>query len=229
MYRIDRAEALRYLGYRGQAIEPQLDALIDDCMEECLQIARPRSVWRRFEVSFPEGEADVTLPAAGFALPGRDIRAHLSGCGACYLLAATLGVEIDAAIRRYEAGDLTRSLILDACATCLIESVCDEAETAIRSQAAKAGKGLTSRYSPGYGDLTIEIQPRFTALLDTPRRIGLYCSGSYILMPRKSVTAVLGLRDEPAGRTEERRGCGRRCVDCRLKDCLYRKEDAPCA
>ena len=221
---ISKAEVLRYLGHKGQAVPAELSALIDDCMEECLRTARPRQITRHF--SLLTVEAGVELAETSLTLPGRDIKAHLAGCSSCFLMAATLGVDIDNLIKRYESADLTRSLILDACATALIESVCDEAEAGLRRQAAGEGKGLTGRYSPGYGDLPLEVQPRFIALLDTVRRIGLFCSQTNILIPRKSVTALAGLTDAPAEISPARRGCGRRCADCKLTDCLYRKEDA---
>ena len=221
---IDKAEVLRYLGHRGQDVPAALSALIDDCMEQCLVTARPRQVSRSFGLA--DGAAGLELAGTGLVLPGRDIKVHLEGCSACVLMAATLGVDMDNLIKRYESADLTRSLILDACATALIESVCDETETELRRRAEEEGRGLTGRYSPGYGDLPLEIQPRFTALLDTVRRVGLCCSPTYILIPRKSVTAVMGLTDALSAAPAPRRGCGRKCADCRLTDCYYRKEDA---
>ena len=224
MAAIDKSEALRYLGHKGQTVPDDLSALIDDCMEQCMSAARPRQVSRRFDLA---AEADgLELAGTGLVLPGRDISDHLTGCSACLLMAATLGVDMDNLIKRYESVDLTRSLILDACAASLIESVCDEAEAALRRQAEGEGKGLTSRYSPGYGDLPLDIQPRFTAVLDTVRRIGLCCSRTYILLPRKSVTAVMGITGRPSIGPAVRQGCGRNCAECKLTDCYYRKEEA---
>ena len=41
--------------------------------------------------SFPWQPAAPRLPEAQLSLPGRDIALHLAGCGACLLLAVTLG------------------------------------------------------------------------------------------------------------------------------------------
>lgn len=220
---IDKGEVLRYLGYKGQALAPDLSALIDQCIASCMQTATPRVITRRFACA-AEGEDGVRVLGAALFLRGRDICRHLEGCGDCVLMAATLGVATDNLIKRYESTDLTRSVLLDACATALIESVCDQAEEAVRRQAEEEGKGITSRYSPGYGDLPLDTQPGLTAVLDTPRRIGLCCSEAHLLIPRKSVTAVIGIR---AGSSlpPPRRGCGGRCADCGLVDCLYRKEE----
>ena len=230
---IDKAEVLRYLGHKGQDVSGPLDRLIDDCIAECMKAARPRHISRRFGFMLPPA-GGVDLTGTSLTLAGADIRAHLAGGSALVLMAATLGVGVDNLIKRYESADLTRSLILDACATALIESVCDEAEAELRRQAEREGKGLTGRYSPGYGDLPLDVQPRFAAVLDTGRRIGLCCSETNILIPRKSVTAVMGILDQPPDRAPSPAsacgsgtgsGCGRRCSECRLTDCLYRKEE----
>lgn len=82
---------------------------------------------------------------------------------------------------------------------------------------------LTGRYSPGYGDWPIGVQPRIAALLDTPRRIGLCVTGTCLMLPRKSITAALGLSRTPV--TGRRAGC----AHCALRDkCEYRKRGETC-
>ena len=60
-----------------------------------LRLARPRAVHRRFELE----RQDKILRLRGTALEllGEDIRAHLDGADQCFLLAATLGPDIDRA------------------------------------------------------------------------------------------------------------------------------------
>ena len=85
------------------------------------------------------------------------------------------------------------------------------------------GLYLTGRYSPGYGDWPIAVQPRLAAVLDTPRRIGLYVTDTFLMLPRKSVTAVLGAGRAPV--SGQRAGC----AHCALRDkCEYRKRGESC-
>lgn len=49
------------------------------------------------------------------------------------------------------------------------------------------------RYSPGYGNLDISIQRELLKSLDAERTIGLTASSHNILIPRKSVTAIIGV------------------------------------
>ena len=98
----------------------------------------------------------------------------------------------------------------------LIEDVCDEAgESMGRIEAAK-GRRLRPRFSPGYGDFSIEHQRDITSVLDTARRIGLTVTDSLMLAPMKSVTAVIGVA--------ETEGCAAGgCGNCGKKDCEFRR------
>ena len=42
----NRREVLEYLLWRGGEIEPEIDALVDDCMAETLRVSRPRYTYR---------------------------------------------------------------------------------------------------------------------------------------------------------------------------------------
>ena len=217
--RIPVDEVLRYLGTAGK--DPgALLPLAEACARELLAIARPRWEWRAFGCHIgPEG---VQLEG-GLLLPGQDLARHLTGCREAVLMAATLSAGVDGLLRQSQLRDLGRSLVLEACATAAIEEVCDRGEAMIRGQ--YPGRVLTSRYSPGYGDLPVTVQGAFLALLDAPRRLGLCATGSSILTPRKSVTAVVGVREAGAGKPEDGRGC----AVCRLREsCPYRKAGTVC-
>jgi len=208
---IDKGEVLRYLGHRGQRINPALDRLIDKEIAHCLAVAKPRIVYRVVDVSLdPDGAP--RLPEANLELPGRAIRRYLDGAGRCVLLAATLGTGIDTEIRMQQRVDMTRSLALDAAATACIESVCDDFQRKIEMTAGGAYLFAGTRYSPGYGDLPLTLQPELIQALDTARKIGLTCTDSMILLPRKSVTALIGLFDRPPGA-----GVGPGCSGCSLR------------
>jgi hypothetical protein len=166
------------------------------------------------------GADGLVLAGTGLVLPGLDIRRRLAGCRRVALLAATLGVGADTLIRRWEHTDIVRALVLDACANQLIEEVCDGAERAVEADANMRGAG---RFSPGYGDLPLTLQPGFLAVLDAGRRIGLTCTESLILLPRKSVTALIGL----GGPAKPAAG---RCEACAARgacDYARRGEDCP--
>ncbi len=215
----NRREVLQYLAWRGGEIPPDIDALIDSAMAETLSAIRPQYIWRPFDLEMGER---VRLPAAGLELPGADVRELLADCRQCVLLAATLGADFDRLVARTQPRDMALALVLDSCGSAAIEAVCDAAEAQIRA-ALGGDVCLTDRFSPGYGDLPLETEKPLVAVLDTARRIGLTLTESCILLPRKSVTAVIGLASTP--QTKRFRGC----AWCSLfENCAYRKAGRNC-
>lgn len=212
-----KSEVLRYLGRRDQEVPESLSRMADECIVLMRDAASPRHVRMTFDLSY-SGDGGLSLAGTGISLEGKDIARHLRGCGQAVLLAATLGAGADALIRQWERADITRALVLDACATQLIEEYCDETERNIKAEAAACGFMAARRFSPGYGDFPLDIQPRILGALDAAKNIGLTCTESLILLPRKSVTALIGLGKELA---DAPGGCG----SCALRDeCGFRKD-----
>ncbi len=211
-------EVLRYMGVPPEKADPATRALALDSSRQLGQAVHPRWTYRICSLS---PESDGVRMDNRLLLPGRDIKAHLEGCSQAVLFALTLSSDVDGLIRRTEPVDIARAYALDCCATAAVEHLCDQAEQHL--QAMFPGCFFPFRYSPGYGDLPLDIQSDLLDLLDAPRRIGLTCSSSSILIPRKSVTAILGVSERPVPQTI------RSCLTCPVCDsCQYRKSGGHC-
>ena len=217
---LDRRELCRYLVCPMREMD-RLEGEIAKAEQELMERAAPRCTFARFPLIRGEGDALAFGPQ--IPLEGGDIRCHLAGCGAVILMAVTLGAGVDELLRRAAAQDLARSVLLDAAASVAAEQAAALAEGRAAESLCRAGEYHTGRFSPGYGDLPIELQRRVVLLLDAPRRIGLAVTNSLILTPRKSVTALIGVSDHPvAGRLAG-------CDSCRLREkCEGRKRGMPC-
>ena len=135
-------------------------------------------------------------------------------------IAVRLGLKPEAVRSRA----LAAGVASDAIGSVLAEQAADAAEAELRQWAAEQDKYLTGRFSPGYGDWPIGVQPLVAAALDTARRAGLCVTENDLMTPRKSVTALLGLSDHPVkGRLA---GCGHCVLNTR---CEYRKRGKTCA
>ena len=145
----------------------------------------------------------------------------LAQCDQAVLLACTLGTKFDAMVRSAQVRDMARAVILDACGSALVEQGCDEAERDIAARF--PGLYLTDRFSPGYGDLPLSLQPGLCAVLDAERRVGIHVTSSFLMNPGKSVTAVIGLADKP--QMARIRGC----AWCVMRNtCTLRKGGKSC-
>lgn len=214
----DLNEALRYLG-AGQADEA-LRARVSACAERLTRQVQPRYTWR--VCSLQKTAGGFLLPEADLLLTGSSAQTMLIQCDAAVLLACTLGAQFEALLRAEQTRDMAGAVILDACGSALVEAGCDQAEQELAQRL--PDRFLTDRFSPGYGDLPLSLQPKLCSALDTGRRLGLYVTEHFLLNPSKSVTAVIGLSDRPqAARI-------RGCAFCAMRDtCTLRKGGKHCA
>lgn len=225
---VDRNEVLRYLGYRGQDVTPELEARMDAVIGHCVEVARPAGCVRVFDVAgrgeTPDGRPEVRLVGTTLTLVGESMREHMRDAVAVGVLAVTLGIGIDRELRRYSmTKDSLDGVVFDAAATALVERAADAAEASIVRSATDRHLYTNFRFSPGYGDMPMETQPTLLATLDAQRRLGITLTKTLLMTPTKSVTAVVGMSAE---RQESSR---RTCAGCPCFDfCTIRSTGRTC-
>lgn len=215
---IDRAEALRYMGCRGEP-DKRFSALLDECEAELLAAASPRFVWRVFDIVRSEG--GISLSGCNFSLIGSDIARHLEGCTKAAVTAATLSADADRLLKRLQLSDSAKAVATDALASVLAEQTSEEARQAVLAE--MNGYSATWCYAAGYGDFPLELTPLLLTAVDAPRKIGVSCTSSNMMTPQKSIVGVVGLSETPLNTR-----C-RSCEDCNLKEtCRFRKDGLRC-
>lgn len=220
--RVERDEVLRYLGYHGQALSEELDTRIDEVVARCLDIARPRASLASFAVA-KHSESSVELAGCTLHLTGQDIAEHLADASEVVLFAVTIGADIDRELRRLSLTDTLEQVIFDAAATAAVERATDAAEARARAYAASQDAYTSWRFSPGYGDLPLDCQPELLAALDATRRLGITLTPSKLMVPTKSVTAIVGVHPTPQP------GLDTPCSLCALSDfCSIRTSGRTC-
>lgn len=133
------------------------------------------------------------LSIAGMKIQSRSLCRNLRDCKSAYLMAATLGIGPDRLIARASVAKMSRAVILQAAAAAMIETWCDEVNQKIIKEAEDQGLYCRPRFSPGYGDFSLEYQKDFAQILRIQKEIGVSLTQSLLMMPSKSVTAVIGL------------------------------------
>lgn len=218
---INKNEVLRYLGYKGQRIDENINQIIDECREEIKKLITPRITYEYRTIKLINEGVEVIN--TNLILKGKDIVEHLKNSKECVLIAVTLGNEVEKKTRLYEKINLTKALILDACATTAVEEVCDAVEDIVKKKAMLGGMDITFRYSPGYGDLPLDVQNNFLRALDAQKKIGLTVSENNLLFPRKSVTAIIGIVE--SGMKKKKKSCNE-CSN--YSNCSFRREGESC-
>lgn len=217
--KIDQREALRYMGYGKNKPDEKMQGILDECEQQLLKVISPKFVYKIFDIEHEENS--VKVKSTTLSLEGRDICMHLKDCTKCVLLAATISAGADRLIRLYETQDMTKAVMTDCLASAAVEQVCNNVDNIVKKETENLFQ--TWRFSPGYGDLPIDIQREFLDVLNAQKRIGLNSTENNILIPRKSVTAIIGLSEHEISRG--RRGCA--C--CNMREvCQYRKRGDHC-
>ena len=223
---IDESEVLRYLQYKNQEIDNSLSDKIKKCINITKEIINPRFIFRKYKIKklkSSNGKNEVYFEGANLTLQSNDIYNLLLDCDECILMSATLGLEIEREIRKLTYTDLAKGIIIDACATTAIEEVCDIVQDNISKNLLKEDKYITYRYSPGYGDLSIEKNLDINNLLNSQKEIGLTVTNSGIMIPRKSVVALIGVSHRRISNTKKS------CENCSNRhNCNYKKEGNSC-
>lgn len=189
---IKQSEVLRYLGYRGQRADEAITEQIRECIHEMLRVIQPRCVYRRFPLTFLEED---TMEAGGLVLKSRNLSANLRGCREVIYFAATLGNGVDRLMTRFGRLNITKAAILQAVGAAAMEAYCDQCQRSLEEDLQAEHLYLRPRFSPGYGDLPLAIQGRFLDTIEATKRAGIYLSEGDIMLPEKSVTAIMGVSE----------------------------------
>ena len=227
--RIDRAEVMRYLGYSGQELEPELAGRIERTVAELERTIAPRGVFQAFPVDASgtdgSGLPCIRLVGTTVELTGRDAFRHLRGARLCVLLACTLGMESERRLRILGSQRPLESAVFDAACSAYVEATLDEMDAAVGRDAAACGLARNWRFSAGYGDCPLEAQDGIVTALNAGRLLGLTVTPTHLLLPSKSVTAFIGLFEGAPASADDRPSC----ASCRLRGhCAFRARGATC-
>ena len=137
-------EAVRYLGFGRNAADEQTEKLISEVFTELDRIARPKAVHRVFSCVQRKEEIQIGT----MRVHSKNLARNLQGCTQTVLMATTLGIEVDLAMRRYALTDMAKVVIFQACAAAMLEEFCDECQVKIADEMAPEYKGMRPRFSP---------------------------------------------------------------------------------
>ena len=205
--KLNERECLRYAGTTPQNVSAEERALFEACLTEVENKLTYKICWGRFPVKRGENNLDFSF----LQTDSRALMKNLEGCEEVIVFAATIGLEIDRLIRRYTNLSPAKALFFQAIGAERIESLCDTFCVDLKAE----GLQLRPRFSPGYGDLPLELQKDIFRVLDCPRKIGLSLNESLLMSPSKSVTAIIGV----GGRAEAEQN---KCGACQKTDCAYK-------
>lgn len=212
--KIDVKETRRYAGLM-KAKNFNEQNIINAC-DEAVLLLSVRGIWKIYDY---DAVNNLVMSTPPFKLDGKSVTKHLANCDKVICIAVTVGEEIENEVtRRFSKGHYVESVLLDAAATAAVEQAADSLEKAITPQFYKDGYKMRSRFSPGYGDWALTNQKNFFGITGA-EEIGMSLSSAMMLMPRKSITAIIGLEKN---KSDVKISPDKKCADCNRLDCPAR-------
>lgn len=206
----------RYAGLKSSDFPPER-------VREAIQTVRLLAEGEGSVRYYPYNSTTHTIIAASgsLTLTSDAIRRHLADAQEVAVMAVTIGSAVEKAIdTAFSTGEYSHALLLDAAATTATEACADHLNRTVTAEARRRGLFTAFRFSPGYGDWDITVQSDIVRLSEGDS-IGIAVTGSSMLVPRKSVTAVIPLRAQKA------EALAHGCSACTYQKCPSRKEITP--
>lgn len=228
-----KKEILRYAGCKNSVQENgellEENRKLKELVEECLREILPKLSYKVCYMELPLRITDSVCDFGCIKLESKDLAKNLQGCERVVLFAATIGVEIDRLIARYGHLSPAKALMLQAIGAERIEALCDMFCAEGLENMIASSASLRPRFSPGYGDLVLEVQKDIFGILNCSKNIGLSLNDSLLMSPSKSVTAFVGIDQSATSHLSKEQGAKstqeeklHNCASCKKTDCAYR-------
>ena len=184
--KLDLNEIKRYLNYQSANLDETTSQNIEKALILLDENASFKYVYQRYPITIIADE--VIIEKTTLKFKSKSLANHLKECDEVILLVATLGLTLDKQIKKLEITDLGLGYVLNGVAVEYIEKCLDEIQINLVDD-----KYQTSRYSIGYGDLALTYQNEFINVLEATKKIGVNVLDTHLMVPSKSVSAIIGL------------------------------------
>ncbi|MDY6906483.1 MAG: vitamin B12 dependent-methionine synthase activation domain-containing protein [Thermodesulfobacteriota bacterium] len=210
-----RAGVVLHMGY------PDPTCVTGRVMEEitkgiraCQELVRPKAL---LQLTSYEKLSENAIYGKGVCIESTNwkrLTARMTGVHSLCCLAVTLGDAVDTRIKELGKSAVLKALVLDAAASVMAEYYANQLQQRVHACVEQKGYQASARFSPGYCDWPMADGQRSLFPFLCPETIGISATPSGLMIPRKSITAVIILADEMPAQTP--------CFLC-ARDCPHRR------
>jgi len=216
--KIDKNEVLRYLGFKQGRTkkDKRVEDLINNTIEDVVEVIEPRYAFDTFRVKKqPQG---IEVDNTNLIIDCSAVIRLLDTSCFITIMTVTVGRELETLIGKlFERDKFTEGSIVDAVGSEAVEKAADTVNDIVKEKAAEMGYHITKRFSPGYGGWDLGVQRKLLEL-SGGYDIGVTVNENDMLIPRKSITAVIGWTRE---RQED---LLHKCPGCDMNSCDFKGE-----
>lgn len=221
IYKIKDQIIKEITGEKGMHLTNTWEKELEGLIHEVVSLSTFSPVSRQSDCKYDKSQNTIEVDQLVFE--SKSLSRFLEGAQSCIIMAATLGPRIESRMNILQLTDMSKAYLFDIVCLHYLESCLDEWEEQMRKQFEEKGAFLSGRFSPGYGDLKLDLQGQVLSYLDAQKRVGIELTENNLMIPQKSVTAVLGVSTEPFKRTYSR------CDACLKRDNCKSRGGKHCA
>ena len=181
---VNEREILRYAGCR------ECDDATLNLLRDALKEAEPHLTYKVCYATLPLSISENICDFGCFSAKSHTLAKNLSDCENVVIFAATVGIMLDRLIAKHSRLSPSRAVMLQAIGSERVEALCDACCFDLQGEICK---NIRLRFSPGYGDLSLDVQKDIFSSLSITRNLSVYLNDSFLMSPSKSVTAFIGI------------------------------------
>ncbi|MBR2714846.1 MAG: hypothetical protein IKB73_01410 [Ruminococcus sp.] len=183
---VDPSLALRFLRVRSE-VDDSFKDIFKECLSEFYAAVSYKVCYRVFDISIDGKNINFSDE---MVLSSEKLSANLRNCKKAVVFVATTSLSVDRLISKHIDLRVSKALLIDAIGSAAVEALCDKFSHDLSKE---LKVDFRPRFSPGYGDLSIVCQKDVMKVLDTARKIGVTLNDNHMMIPRKSVSAIMGI------------------------------------
>jgi len=187
-------EVLRRQGFRGHSkIRPEIKKLISELIAgvKKTRLLEPAAAYEYYKVT-GMSPSQVSLEG-NEAIQGTLIQTIFPQAKALAIVVCTIGPKLEKKVTGYsKSGETLRGMILDGIGSAAVDMLIPEVCRRITNEASSRGHQTSSPVSPGWPGLPLTEQWNLFELVNA-QEIGVSLTSSEIMVPRESVSMVIGI------------------------------------
>jgi hypothetical protein len=198
-----------------RARRPKLVEVAEKAMQESFSLLNPKVVYQEYKVEGVQHER--LLLQGGGRIDSKLLAQQLATADRVIVVLTTIGMELEEQVSAIWDSDVVYALALDGAGSASVEALANAACLYFEQKAAKEEMQVSMPFSPGMVDWSVDDgQTQIFQLLGEAGSI-VQLTNSSIMIPRKSLTMVLGIGTEL-------KSSGRTCDFCTMREtCRYQE------
>ncbi len=221
--KIDEKEVLRYQGYHHYKAKKTNEIIMQITREEIKQgykLSKPQSIYSKLTIRNISSEGRINLENGLHLEINNSMLNLLRGTSYLAFGLSTIGNNLEEKVAElFAKNEYPKAIALDAVGTVASKFLSNYIQSLIYQKAKEQNFQTTKYFNPGSGDWNINQQKNIFRIIPADK-IGVKLTESYMMVPKKSLSWVIGIGKEiiiPS------KGEGHSCKTCQAENCQFRK------